>query len=185
MYQAPSTSSYSGFTALVKFRNTNSAAQARLFPAKKENPTGSFPVRGFASCTGKELGGLFSLSAFGGDAKGRLRRWVGRTSVKGKGFAGDPRSVASGTLYRSLQPRIPSRDLSEEYCRLLQRFALLRSFGLSRFFRKGVDFSRFCAIIKVRGNTGDGCYLRLVKITASVWKLRAVISFCFVCRLPT
>ena len=129
--------------------------------------------------------GFFSLSAFGGDAKGRLRQWVGRTSVKGKGFAGDPRSVASGTLYRSLQPRIPSRDLSEECCRLPQRFALLRFFGLSGFFRKGVDFSRFCAIIKVRGNTGDGCYLRLVKITASVWKLRAVISFCFECRLQT
>ena len=31
--------------------------------------------------------------------------------------------------------------------------------GLSRNFKKGVDFSRFCAIIKVRGNTGDGHFL--------------------------
>ena len=57
--------------------------------------------------------------------------------------------------------------------------------GLSRIFGKGVDFFRFCAIIKVRGNTGDGCYLRLVKITASGWKLKAVISFCSECRLQT
>ena len=49
--------------------------------------------------------------------------------------------------------------------------------GLSRIFGKGVDFFRFCAIIKIRGNTGDGCYLRIVKITAPSWKLQAVIFF--------
>ena len=32
---------------------------------------------------------------------------------------------------------------------------------------KSLDKSKKCAIIKVRGNTGDGCYLPLTEITAN------------------
>ena len=51
--------------------------------------------------------------------------------------------------------------------------------GLSRIFGKGVDFSRFCAIIKVRGNTGDGYFPRLSKITAPSWE--ATGGYLFLC----
>ena len=56
---------------------------------------------------------------------------------------------------------------------------------LADFFAKGLDFFGKCAIIKIRGNTGDGYFLRLVKITANSGKVWAVISFCSACRLPT
>ena len=37
---------------------------------------------------------------------------------------------------------------------------------LADFFAKGLDFFRKCAIIKIRGNTGDGYFLRLAEIAA-------------------
>ena len=52
-------------------------------PPIKDIPPAFFPVRGCASCTGKKgHRRFFLLFAFGGNAEGRLRRWVGRTSVK-------------------------------------------------------------------------------------------------------
>ena len=53
------------------------------------------------------------------------------------------------------------------------------------FFRKSLDKIKKSAIIKVRGNTGDGYSLKLAEITANSWKVWAVISFCFAYRLPT
>ena len=50
---------------------------------------------------------------------------------------------------------------------------------------KSLDKSKKCAIIKIRGNTGDGYSLKLAEITANSWKVWAVISFCFAYRLPT
>lgn len=55
----------------------------------------------------------------------------------------------------------------------------------SAFLCKSLDKSKKCAIIKVRGNTGDGYSLKLAEITANSWKVWAVISFCFAYRLPT
>ena len=53
------------------------------------------------------------------------------------------------------------------------------------FLCKSLDKSKKCAIIKIRGNTGDGYSLKLAEITANSWKVWAVISFCFAYRLPT
>ena len=60
--------------------------------------------------------------------------------------------------------------------RCVCRFA---DFSPCNFFRKSLDKIKKSAIIKVRGNTGDGHFLLLVKITARHWECLGGYFFLF------
>lgn len=129
-----------------------------LHPSPHQRPTHRFfSVRGFASCTEKGRWVRFSF---------RLRR-----DAEGQGlWRGTlaPSRTVHGTG-RSNRVSLP-RGFQENaaVCLALRAAPFLRS--IKFFSEKDLTFSHFCAIIKVRGNTGDGCYPSLVKITAECWE---------------